>query len=76
MFIKTSSKSAALLMSTIIAFTNNSLGQDLGEAINEYQQSLIEQEITGSNVVMIFKEGKKVYHQTVQSGLVGSGSVW
>ena len=62
MFIKTSSKSAALLMSTIIAFTNNSLGQDLGEAINEYQQSLIEQEITGSNVVMIFKEGKKVYH--------------
>jgi CubicO group peptidase (beta-lactamase class C family) len=75
MFAKASIKGAAILMSTIIALTNSTSGQDLGEAINDYQQSLIEQEITGSNVVMIFKEGKKVYHQTVQSGLTGDQAI-
>ena len=75
MFAKAASKGTAILMSTIIAFTNNSSGQDLGEAINDYQQSLIEQEITGSNVVMVFKEGKKIYHQAVQSGLTGDQAI-
>ena len=75
MFAKASIKGAAILMSTIIALTNSTSGQDLGEAINDYQQSLIEQEITGSNAVMVFKEGKKIYHRAVQSGLTGDQAI-
>ncbi|MEC8554068.1 MAG: serine hydrolase domain-containing protein, partial [Planctomycetota bacterium] len=40
-------------------------------AIKRYQQSLIDQGTTGSNVVMIFKKGEKIYHEAVQSGLKG-----
>ncbi len=35
---------------------------DNADAIRNFQQSLIKNEITGSNVVMIFRDGKRVYH--------------
>ena len=41
---------------------------DSADAIRKYQKSLIEDEITGSNVVMIYRDGKPVYHGVVQSG--------
>ena len=63
--------SSTLLLATAIAITNTSYGQDLDIAIKQYQQSLVDQDTTGSNVVMIYKKGEKIYHQAVQSGLKG-----
>ena len=63
--------SSTLLLATAIAITNTSYGQDLDVAIKQYQQSLVDQNTTGSNVVMIYKKGEKIYHQAVQSGLKG-----
>ena len=40
---------------------------DKANAIRQFQQSLIDDEITGSNVVMIHRDGKRVYHEAVQS---------
>ncbi len=54
-----------------IAIMNTSTSEELRRAIKQYQKSLIDQETTGSNVVMIFKKGQKIYHQAVQSGLEG-----
>ncbi|MFQ3169787.1 MAG: hypothetical protein ACI8QI_002366, partial [Limisphaerales bacterium] len=36
---------------------------DSADAIHKFQKSLIEDEITGSNVVMIYRDGKRVYHE-------------
>jgi CubicO group peptidase (beta-lactamase class C family) len=48
---------------------------DNADAIRNFQQSLIENEVTGSNVVMIFRDGKRVYHEAVQSGKTGDRDI-
>ena len=64
-----------VFLSTISAITNTSPGEDLDGAIEGYQRSLIKEETTGSNVVMIFKDGKRIYHKPVQSGLAGDKQI-
>lgn len=60
---------------TLVAFSNTSLRAELDGDIKAYQRSLIDQETTGSNVVIIFKDGKRIYHQAVQSGKAGDKEI-
>ena len=63
---------------TLLGFyliSNKSVADDLDEAVEEYQRSLIQQETTGSNFVMIFKGGKRIYHKAVQSEKTGDKEV-
>ena len=58
-------------MLCILLIQGTSYGQkklnfDTKELIS-FQQSLIDDEITGSNVAMIYSEGKRIYHEIVQS---------
>ena len=62
---------STLFLATAMAITSRSYGEDLAGAIKQYQQLLIDQSTTGSNVVMISSKGEKIYHQVVQSGLKG-----
>ena len=48
---------------------------DSADAIHKFQKSLIEDEITGSNVVMIYRDGKRVYHKAAQSGKEGDRDI-
>ena len=48
---------------------------DKANAIRQFQQSLIDDEITGSNVVMIHRDGKRVYHEAVQSKKKGDRDI-
>tara|TARA_Y100001933_G_scaffold46134_1_gene43962 strand:+ start:387 stop:1622 length:1236 start_codon:yes stop_codon:yes gene_type:complete len=48
---------------------------DKANAIRQFQQSLIDDEITGSNVVMIHRDGKWIYHEAVQSGKKGDRDI-
>ena len=48
---------------------------DKADSIRGYQQSLIKNEITGSNVVMIYRDGKRAYFQAVQSGKTGDRDI-
>ena len=52
-----------------------SLADDLDGAVEEYQRSLIQQETTGSNYVMIFKGGKRIYHKAVESKKPGDKEI-
>ena len=63
----------ALLSSVVV--TTLCEGQDLKSSIEQYQRSLIEEELTGSNVTLISKDGKRIYHQAVQSSLEGDKSI-
>jgi len=45
------------------------------EAIEAYQRSMIEEEITGSNVAMVFQDGKSVYHHVQNSGKPGDKDI-
>ena len=75
MHLKKSVLCMTVFLSTISAITNTSPGEDLDGAIEGYQRSLIKEETTGSNVVMIFKDGKRIYHKPVQSGLAGDKQI-
>ena len=40
-----------------------------------YQKSLIDNEITGSNVALVYQNGKKIYHEVVQSSKEGDKDI-
>ena len=75
MLAKRSLKLFVAFLFTLVAFSNTSLRADLDGDIKAYQRSLIDQETTGSNVVIIFKDGKRIYHQAVQSGKAGDKEI-
>ncbi len=45
----------------------NSVGLNMSQNVKNYQQSLIDNAITGSNVAIVFKDGKKIVHSIVNS---------
>ena len=63
-----------LIMSLFILIENN-LAYSQFEAVKNFQKEIIKNEITGSNVVMIFKEGKVVYLNAENSNLIGDKKI-
>ncbi len=47
----------------------------LAERIAAVQQKLIDDEVTGSNVVHVFRDGKTIYHETRNSGKPGDKDI-
>ena len=68
---------AAVLLSGLLFVALPTIGYaaDKADAIRKYQRSLIDDEITGSNVVMIYRDGKQIYHEAVQSGKKGDRDI-
>ena len=63
-----------LTISFLILFQNN-LGYSQFEAVKNFQKEIIKNEITGSNVVMIYKEGKVVFLNAENSNLMGDKKI-
>lgn len=49
--------------------------EDMADAISKFQQSLIKDEITGSNVAMVFKDGQIIYRNVSNSGKKGDTAI-
>lgn len=63
-----------LIMSLFILIENN-LAYSQFEAVKNFQKKIIKNEITGSNVVMIYKEGKVVFFNAENSNLIGDKKI-
>ena len=63
-----------LTISFLILFQNN-LGYSQFDAVKDFQKEIIKNEITGSNVVMIYKEGKVVFLNAENSNLMGDKKI-
>ena len=63
-----------LIISLLILIGNN-LAYSQFEAVKNFQKEIIKNEITGSNVVMIFKEGKVVFLNAENSNLIGDKKI-
>ena len=63
-----------LIISLFILIENN-LAYSQFEAVKNFQKEIIKNEITGSNVVMIFKEGKVVFLNAENSNLIGDKKI-
>ena len=63
-----------LIMSLFILIENN-LAYSQFEAVKNFQKEIIKNEITGSNVVMIYKEGKVVFLNAENSNLIGDKKI-
>ena len=63
-----------LTISFLILFQNN-LGYSQFKAVKDFQKEIIKNEITGSNVVMIYKEGKVVFLNAENSNLMGDKKI-
>ncbi|MFQ3341732.1 MAG: CubicO group peptidase (beta-lactamase class C family), partial [Flavobacteriaceae bacterium] len=46
------------------------------EKVAEFQKQIIEKEITGSNIAMVFKDGKTVYFHSENSGKMGDKNIY
>ena len=68
-----------LFFSCILLIQGTSYGQKIlnfdNQELLSFQQSLIDDEITGSNVALIYSKGKKVYHEIVQSNKKGDKDI-
>ena len=51
------------------------IGCNVPDPIAEYQLSLISEEITGSNVFKVVKDGEVIYNKTVNSGKLGDKDI-
>lgn len=64
-----------LSITLFVCINTMSLGQQSlvfdQQALLAYQRSLIDKELTGSNVAMIYSKGERIYHETVQSNKKG-----
>ena len=64
-----------LSITLFVCINTISLGQQSlvfdQQALLAYQRSLIDKELTGSNVAMIYSKGERIYHETVQSNKKG-----
>ena len=63
----------------ILLIKHASYGQKIlnfnNKELASFQQSLIDDEITGGNVTLIYSNGKKIYHEVVQSNKKGDKSI-
>ena len=65
-------KKTVLLFVLII---NSVVAQNQFEAVTNFQKKLIQTETTGSNVAMIFKDGKIIYHH-IENSLNPKGKIF
>ena len=63
-----------LIMSLFILIENN-LAYSQFEAVKNFQKEIIKNEVTGSNAVMIYKEGKVVFLNAKNSNLIGDKKI-
>lgn len=63
-----------LIISLFILIQNN-FAHSQFEAIKSFQKEIIKNEITGSNVIMIYKEGKVVFLNAENSNLIGDKKI-
>ena len=66
-------KKIILFVSFLILSCNSDLKSD--NPILNFQNELIENEVTGSNVFKMVKEGKVIYNQVVNSGKLGDKDI-
>ena len=64
-----------ILFSTLSICCNNINKVENENKILEFQKSLIEDEVTGSNIAMVFKDGHIVYKEVVNSGKLGDKDI-
>ncbi len=62
------------LLSVLFVFNCAVLKADF-EAVKAFQKALIDEEITGSNVAMVFQEGKSVYRHVENSEKPGDKDI-
>ena len=56
---------------SIFIFIQSKLAHPQFEAVKSFQKEIIKKEITGSNIMMIYKEGKVVFFNAENSNLIG-----
>ena len=64
-----------ILTMSLLILIGNKIAYSQFEAVKNFQKEIIKNEITGSNVVMIFKEGKVVYLNAENSNLIGDKKI-
>ena len=64
-----------ILKLSLLILIGNNLAYSQFEAVKNFQKEIIKNEITGSNVVMIFKEGKVVFLNAENSNLIGDKKI-
>ena len=64
-----------LFIIILIFFSCLSNNNSESNPINKFQKQLIEDETTGSNVAMVFKDDKIIYKQVVNSGIDGDKDI-
>ena len=52
-----------------------SVASDISEKISQVQRDLIQDEVTGSNVVLVVKNGEAIYHEVSNSGKPGDSDI-
>jgi len=63
-----------LLLSTLLIFACTG-GNDTSDPISQFQQSLVKDGTTGSNVFKVYKDGDIVYNKVVNSGAMGDKDI-
>ena len=64
-----------ILIISLFILIQNKLAYSQFEAIKSFQKEIIKSEITGGNVVMIYKEGKVVFLNAENSNLIGDKKI-
>ena len=64
-----------ILFSTLSICCNNINKVENENKILEFQKTLIEDEVTGSNIAMVFKDGHIVYKEVINSGKLGDKDI-
>ena len=64
-----------ILTMSLLILIGNKIAYSQFEAVKNFQKEIIKNEITGSNVVMIFKEGKVVFLNAENSNLIGDKKI-
>ena len=64
-----------ILIISLFVLIQNYIAYSQFEAVKNFQKEIIKNEITGSNVVMIFKNGKVIFFNAENSNLIGDKKI-
>ena len=68
-------KMKKIFITYLFVLIQNNLSHSQFEAVKNFQKELIKNEITGSNIVMIYKEGEVVFLNAENSNLIGDKKI-
>ena len=68
-------KMKKIFITCLFVLIQNNLSHSQFEAVKNFQKELIKNEITGSNIVMIYKEGKVVFLNAENSNMIGDKKI-